>query len=111
MTAADLIVLADRVHTMAPGSPEVTAIAMAGGVITATGDRADARDWRGPGTRVIDLGPATVTPGLVDGHFHPVGGIGLTHGTDLSRTRTIDDLVAALRAAARDLPRGGWVRG
>lgn len=111
MTATDLIVLADRVHTMAAGSPEVTAIAMAGGVITATGDRADARDWRGPGTQVIDLGAATVVPGLVDGHFHPVGGIDMTCGTDLSGTRTVDDVVAALRAAARDVPRGGWVRG
>jgi predicted amidohydrolase YtcJ len=108
MTAADLIVLADRVHTMAPDAPGVTAVAMAGGVITATGDRADARGWRGPDTQVIDLGPATVTPGLVDGHFHPVAGIGLTRGTDLSTARTIADLTEALRAAA---DRDGWVRG
>jgi len=107
MTTADLIVLADRVHTMAADSAEVTAIAMAGGVVTATGDRADARDWRGPGTQVLDLGSATVVPGLVDGHFHPVTGIGLTRGADLSGVRTIAELVAALRAADR----GGWVQG
>ncbi|WP_030439166.1 amidohydrolase [Actinoplanes subtropicus] len=111
MTVADLIVLADRVYTMAAAAPEVTAIAMAGGVITAIGDRADARGWRGPGTQVIDLGPATVTPGLVDGHFHPVTGIALTRGADLSGARTTDDLIAALRAAASSVPRGGWVQG
>ena len=30
--------------------------------------------WRGPATRVVDLGAATVTPGLIDAHIHPVLG-------------------------------------
>jgi predicted amidohydrolase YtcJ len=104
---ADLIVAVDRLHTMAGGSGGQTAIAMAGGVITAVGDRADIRDWRGPGTEVIDLGRATVTPGPVDGYTHPVTGISLTRGLDLSAARTPADLTEALRGARRD----GWVRG
>ncbi|XVU28517.1 amidohydrolase [Actinoplanes sp. CA-054009] len=106
MSSADLIVMADRIHTMDLSTP-VTAIAVAGGVITAVGDRADAREWRGPGTEVIDLGSATVTPGLVDGHAHPVLGIGMTRGIDLSGVAGLDGLRAVLAAA----PRGGWIEG
>ncbi|HEU4347202.1 MAG TPA: amidohydrolase [Actinoplanes sp.] len=112
MTAADLILMADRIHTMAGTGPQApTAVAVAGGVIAAVGDRADARDWGGRGTEVIDLGPATVTPGLVDGHAHPVMGIGMTRGADLSGVRTIAALKAALHSVARSVPRGGWVQG
>ncbi|WP_430787688.1 amidohydrolase [Actinoplanes sp. G11-F43] len=106
MSTADLIVMADRIHTLA-GDGAPTAIAMSGGVITALGDRTDVRDWRGPRTEVVDLGSATVTPGLVDGHFHPVMGIGLTRGVDLSPIRTVDELIVALRA----VPPGGWLEG
>ncbi len=108
MSAADLILMADRIHTLAGGRAP-TAIATAGGVITALGDRADARHWRGPHTEVIDLGDATITPGLVDGHFHPVMGIGLTRGVDLSSVRTVEGLTSALRAA--DVAPGGWLEG
>src|SRR5687768_6357898 len=100
--------MADRIHTMSGGG-EPTAIAMAGGVITAIGDRADARRWRGAATEVLDVGTATITPGLVDGHFHPVMGIGLTRGVDLSGVRTVEGLTAALRAA-RPAP-GEWLEG
>ncbi|MEU4624558.1 amidohydrolase family protein [Actinoplanes sp. NPDC023801] len=108
MSVADLILMADRIHTMSHG-PAPTAIAVAGGVITATGERADARDWRGPRTEVIELGSATITPGLVDGHFHPVTGIGLTRGVDLSSVRTAEGLKAALRDA--DVAPGAWLSG
>ncbi|WP_328471377.1 amidohydrolase [Actinoplanes sp. NBC_00393] len=109
MSTADLILLADRIHTLAGTPPAPTAIAVADGVITALGDRADARAWRGPGTELLDLGSATITPGLVDGHFHPVMGIGLTRGVDLSSVRTLAGLKSALRAAA--VAPGGWLEG
>lgn len=110
MSTADLILTADRIHTLSDDvTPAPTAIALAGGVITALGDRSDVRDWRGPGTEVIDLGTATVTPGLVDGHFHPVMGIGLTRGTDLSTVRTLAGLKSALKSAT--VAPGGWLEG
>ncbi|MCW2137841.1 amidohydrolase [Actinoplanes cyaneus] len=106
MTSADLILMADRIHTMASG-PLPTALAVARGRITALGDRADARAWRGPHTEVLDLGAATITPGLVDGHVHPVMGIGSTRGVDLSSVRTLAELMVILKSA-----RGtGWLEG
>ena len=106
----DLIVTADTVHTLDPARPAATAVAVTGGIITAVGDRSDVTAWRGPGTQVIDLGAAAVTPGLVDGHIHPVLGLDLTRGADLSEVRDLSELAVALRRAQRDEP-GEWVLG
>ncbi|WP_395726937.1 amidohydrolase [Nakamurella sp.] len=108
----DLIVTADTVHTLDPGCPAATATAVAvtGGIVSAVGDRRDVAGWRGAGTQVIDLGTATVTPGLVDGHIHPVLGLDLTRGADLSAVRDLGELADALRRAQRDEP-GEWVLG
>lgn len=106
----DLIVTADTVHTLDPARPAATAVAVAGGIVTAVGDRRDVAGWRGAGTEVIDLGAATVTPGLVDGHIHPVLGLDLTRGVDLSGVRDLAELAGALRRAQHDEP-GEWVLG
>ena len=109
-TTAQLIVVADRVHTMNPRHPQAQAVAIRDGQIIGVGNRDDARQWRGTGTVVIDLGAATVTPGLVDGHIHPVLGLGLTQGVDLSAVGSVPELVRALRDAQRADP-GEWVLG
>ncbi|WP_447154547.1 amidohydrolase [Nakamurella sp. GG22] len=85
-------------------------MAISNGIISGIGDRSDADDWRGSGTDVVDLDAATVTPGLVDGHIHPVMGLGLTQGVDLSGVGSLPELVAALRASAGSGP-GEWVLG
>jgi predicted amidohydrolase YtcJ len=51
--------------------PELAeAVAIAGGRIVFTGTTADAKQYVGPTTKVIDLGGRMVMPGIVDGHFH-----------------------------------------
>ncbi|GLY19814.1 amidohydrolase [Kineosporia sp. NBRC 101677] len=108
MPAADLILIARHVHTLDPARPAAQAVAISGGTITAVGDRDDVSAWRGNHTEVLDLGAATLTPGLVDGHVHPVMGLDLTAGIDLTGVRSPRELVQALRTA---LPTEGWVRG
>jgi len=110
MTAADLIVLADRVHTLDPARPFAQAVAIGDGTIIGVGDRSDAGEWCSSTTTVVDLGGATVTPGLVDGHIHPVMGLGLTQGIDLTGVRSVPELVAALRESSATGP-GDWVLG
>lgn len=46
------------------------AILVTDGRITAVGDSAAMRQMAPPDTRIIDLGSACVTPGLIDGHTH-----------------------------------------
>ncbi|TXS14065.1 amidohydrolase [Streptomyces sp. adm13(2018)] len=107
MTAApDLLLVDARVRTPEPSGH--TTVAVRDGLITALGDDADARAWRGPGTQVVDLAGATLTPGLTDAHSHPVWGQEMSDGTDLSGVTDLDGLRAALRTAER---RDGWVVG
>ncbi|MFE2522766.1 amidohydrolase [Streptomyces sp. NPDC059382] len=109
MPAADTVLTGARVRTLDPDRPEAHAVAVRDGEILAVGDESDVRDWRGPATEVIDLGGATLTPGLTDAHSHPVWGIEMATGTDLSTVRDLDQLRAALRAADRGP--GGWIVG
>ncbi|SFO73769.1 hypothetical protein SAMN05660464_0856 [Geodermatophilus dictyosporus] len=106
---ADLVLCADTVHTLAGGRP-VQAVAVAGGTVVATGTRRDVRDWRGPRTEVVDLGAAALTPGLTDGHLHPVMGLQLTADVDLSTARSLEEVHERLAAAADGRPRDAWVQ-
>lgn len=66
-----------------------------------------------PGTRVVDLGAALVTPAFVDAHVHATGtGLALT-GLDLAAARSLRealDLVERAARASRGRPviGGGW---
>ncbi|MET8671168.1 amidohydrolase [Streptomyces albidoflavus] len=108
MPAADLVLTAARVHTLDPARPRAEAVAVKDGTIVAVGDRTDTADWTGPGTDTVDLGAATLTPGLVDAHSHPVWGLEMAAGTDLSAVTGLDGLRAALHTAT---PTDGWLLG
>jgi predicted amidohydrolase YtcJ len=109
---ADLVLLSARLLDPVDGRPSPhTALAAAGGRITALGDDREIRALAGPGTAVLDLRGAVVTPGLVDGHMHPVAGAERTMGVDLSGCRDLPAVRDALARAARELPPGGWLRG
>ncbi|MFI9052843.1 amidohydrolase [Streptomyces sp. NPDC053427] len=108
-TAADTILTGARVRTLDPTRPLAEAVAIKDGRIAAVGEERDVRDWRGAATEVVDLAGATLTPGLVDGHSHPVWGVEMATGVDLSACRDLDGLRTALAEAARALPPGGWL--
>ncbi|MFI9116391.1 amidohydrolase [Streptomyces venezuelae] len=106
MSAPDLVLV--NGHVRDPELTGATAVAVRDGLITALGDTTDARGWRGPGTEVVDLGGATLTPGLTDAHSHPVWGLEMVTGTDLSGVTDLEGLREALRTAER---RDGWITG
>ncbi len=107
---ADLVITTDTVHTLTDGSPPVQAVAIADGLVVATGTRRDVADWRGARTEVVDLGTATLTPGLTDGHLHPVMGLQLTADVDLSGARTLEEAQDLLAAAASGRGLDAWVQ-
>ncbi|GAA3259524.1 amidohydrolase [Streptomyces lavendulae] len=88
-----------------------TALAVSGGRIAALGEDREIRALADPTTTVVDLKGAVVTPGLVDGHLHPVSGAELTHGLDLSGCRDLAEVRAALARGVRGLARGQWLNG
>ncbi len=115
MTARQVqtVLLGGSVITMTEGDADssVEGIAIADGRIIAIADRDGLRSHIGAQTEVIDLGEAAILPGFVDSHIHPVFGIALTRGADLSRCRTRADVEAALRAEVTTLGSGEWLLG
>ncbi|MFF6871677.1 amidohydrolase [Streptomyces sp. NPDC090109] len=108
-----LVLLSARLLDPGTGAflPETALAVSEDGRIGALGDDREIRALAGPATTVIDLKGAVVTPGLVDGHVHPVTGAELTHGLDLSYCADLDDVREALAREVRTLERGAWLFG
>src|SRR4051795_7574318 len=108
----DLILLADTVHTLDPAHrAPVQAVAVQDGRIAAVGTRDEAAGWSTAGTDVVDLGAAVLVPGLVDSHVHPVFGLELTMGADLSGAQDLAEVQRRLHEESVRTGRDAWVRG
>ncbi len=94
---ADLVAINGKVFTARDGAGLAQGFAIAGDRFIAVGSSPEMRAHVGAATKVIDLAGRFVVPGLADGHFHNEGG---GPGVDLSATRSIADLLAAVAAAA-----------
>ena len=107
----DLVLKNGLVLTMDPRQPRAEAVAIAGERLLAVGSNTEVGALAGSGTRVVDLGGKTVTPGFIDGHCHPAYS-GRRHlrfiDCDLRSIRAIQD---AVRARAAKTPPGAWVVG
>jgi len=108
---ADLILAGADIITLDPQRPAASAVAITGGRIMAVGDRHDVRHWRSARTEVIDLGGATLTPGLTDSHMHPALGLSMTAGLDLSGCADLGSARAELKAAAAAAGPDQWILG
>ncbi|MFF4319221.1 amidohydrolase [Streptomyces sp. NPDC001568] len=108
-----LVLLSARLLDPATGAflPQSALAVGEDGRISALGADREVRSLAGPATTVIDLKGAVVTPGLVDGHLHPVSGAELTHGLDLSGCADLDDVREALAGRVRALGPGEWLFG
>ncbi len=100
----DLIILNGKLITFDPARPHASALAIAGGVITAVGTTVDIRALAGLNTRIVDAGGGTVMPGFIDSHVHLFGGSVELGYLDLYGVEGIADLSAKVRAWAADRP-------
>lgn len=96
--APDLVLLNGKVITVDRNFSTHQAVAIIGERIMAVGNDDQMRTVAGPATRLIDLGGRSVIPGLMDNHLHAAGG---GPGVDLSRARSIADVIAAIEARVR----------
>jgi predicted amidohydrolase YtcJ len=91
----DLVLFNGKVITVDSGFSIHSAIAIIGDRILAVGNDDQMRTVAGPSTRMIDLRGRAVIPGLMDNHLHGAGG---GPGVDLSRARSMADVMTALQA-------------
>ena len=99
----DTILVNGHVITVDARFSIAQAIAIKDGRFTAVGTEADIRKLAGPNTTTIDLHGQTVIPGLADGHLHDAGG---GPGVDLSRARSIPDVLTAIKARVQQSAAG-----
>src|SRR5437763_924875 len=93
------------------GPRDATALAVAGGRITAVGGD-DVLALRGPDTDVVDLAGQTLIPGFVDAHAHiwKIGHL-LTTLLDVRGATSVADVATRLRAHAGRFPPERWLQG
>ena len=111
VAAQTTVLSAARIHTMDTARPVARAMAYdASGKILALGET-DELLARYPQARRVDVGAATVVPGLIDAHAH-VSGLGFAMmGADLVGTRDKAEVFARLKAKAAGLKPGEWLLG
>lgn len=105
----DLAITGVRAWTGDPHHPFTDAIGIANGRIVALGAAA-VRAATGPGTRVLALDGAFVTPGFIDNHTHFMIGSAILSQPDLLSAKDRADFAARLGVAARARP-GKWILG
>lgn len=109
---ADLVLVVDRVHALDEAAPaDATVIAIRAGLVVEVGGADLIGRLAGPATTVRRLPGAVATPGYVDAHIHPIGGVSGTRGADLTTCRDLDDVRAALRAELARLGTDDWLLG
>ncbi|MDX2163643.1 MAG: amidohydrolase [bacterium] len=115
MTASpNILITHARVFTAEPHRPPLnapTAVGIAGDRIAFVGSAADGAAWATPGTRIIDAGGGTLTPGLIDSHFHLFFGAMEMGMVQLGGARSFDEIAQRLRRYAAEHPEDAAVHG
>ncbi len=108
-----LLLLNGVIHTMEPGQPLVSALAIdrSSGRIIAAGDDADMRSLAGPLTETLDLRGRVALPGFIDAHTHLLGYAQGRIEVELRETRSEDEAVALVKERAATLAPGTWIIG
>jgi predicted amidohydrolase YtcJ len=108
--AADFVFVGGRIFTLDRQAREASAVAVAGGRISAVGTADDVLAQRGPATTVVELDGRTLVPGFYDAHQHQVyAGLARRHVD--GRAGSLGELGARVAEAARERAPGEWVEG
>jgi predicted amidohydrolase YtcJ len=107
----DLLVYNGRITTLNPQKPEVSALAIADGRITAVGTDDEVLSKVSSQTERIDLKGRRVIPGLNDSHLHVIRA-GLFYNLELrwDGVPTLSQAMEQLKEQAENTPPPQWVR-
>lgn len=111
---ADAIYTGGEIVTVDDAAPSAEAVAVGGGRIVGVGDRETVvRRHQGSGTRMVDLGGATLLPGLIDPHSHYINALSVANQVNVAAPPAgpcpdVDAIVAELTKfrEARPIPAG-----
>ncbi len=98
-------------YTASGWTPDAQAVALSGGKIMLVGTREVVEARKGPATQVIDLGGATLLPGMVDSHAHVLELGAKLQAVDLAGVATEAEAVDRVVAYAANVPKGQWITG
>lgn len=109
MTQIDTIVVAARARQV-PAAPTsaAEAVAITEGKILAVGTKDDILALAGPETVIREHPGATIIPGLVDAHSHPIYSLGIVRGLSLTEVHTRAELLDTLERGAADRDGNEW---
>lgn len=111
-----VIIKAETIITVDDAAPTVQAMLVARGFIEAVGTLDHVQDKAkelGVEPDLVDLGKATIVPGFIDPHAHPLMFGQLLSWVDISPTKVknIPDIIELMRQGAERLPKGVALRG
>src|SRR5205807_643188 len=108
---ADVVFVNGNVYTVNEKQPRAEAIAVKGDRIVFVGSNANAKQFQGRGTRVIDLHGETVMPGMTDAHYHFIGVGQREMNLNLEGITNLEDFLAKVKARVDKAKPGEWVTG
>jgi predicted amidohydrolase YtcJ len=107
----DLIITNARVLTVDPQNPTAEAVVTKGNKIVYVGSNVEAESQLNDNARQVDAGGRTLLPGIIDSHFHILGGSLQLGSAQLGEVTSLDELTSVLRNFAEDNPQDTWVTG
>jgi predicted amidohydrolase YtcJ len=89
----------------------VNAIAIRGGIVTATGTDDTLLKTKGPNTQLVDLGGSFAMPGINDAHTHLADAGRIQLAVDLTGSKSLQEMLDRVGRAAKAAPAGKWLQG
>jgi predicted amidohydrolase YtcJ len=108
---ATLLIHGGPIYTVDTAQATVEAVATLDSIILFAGSLEEAEQYKGEGTRVIDLEGKAMTPGLIEGHGHFMG-LGYNElDLDLMNTTSYQEIVDAVAEKVKTAEPGEWITG
>ncbi len=107
----DLIIKGGPIYTAEDKMPTAEAVVVNADTIRFVGALAEAKEFLGDKTAVVDLHGATMTPGFIESHGH-IMGVGYNElNLDLMPVKSYEELVEKVKEAAAKAEPGQWILG